>query len=251
MVDFRYRACTTINHYARSIKKLHRKVGVEVVFTDWGSDVPLSQGLTLSSEAASITRFIFVTKEKIRQTQEVADQFHTTRSLNTSISHSKGKFLFLTNADQLMPQTALQNLVHLLCGEMSMESDPTETLMVVPRIQVPWQFLQRQPTLKEWDRYLHFNEYALLHELASPDSYVFGSTCRFVVSRQLANRLGALDEKQSGWGWSDIHFCFRTTQEHDFVFLSNVGIQVFHMGHAPFGRRSRYRLRWNLTGRIK
>ena len=49
--------------------------------------------------------------------------------------------------------------------------------------------------------------------------------------------LRGLDERHSGWGWSDVDFGMRALQSHPIFWLSAIGMSMFHMGHAPSGRR--------------
>jgi hypothetical protein len=209
---------------------------VEIVIVDWGSNCPLSQSLAISPEAKSVCRFLFVPQEATKHAQNHENTFHQTRAWNVALRRAKGRFVFLSNADQLMPRNALNSLLQLLNWELHVPVDIENILMLMPRLQIPWQLCQRNISLEEWDRYFFFNEYAVSHEPVPPLSYVFGSSAGFVFSKKLGEQLRGMDETQSGWGWSDIEFCFRAVQAREFVYLSNLGIYQFHMEHPPAGK---------------
>ena len=237
MLDFRYRLETTLNSYAHALQSLNREAEAEIVVTDWGSETPLCKTLELSEPARKIARFVYVPQEIIRKTQGGEVFYHVPRACNVGMRRARGKYVFVTNTDQLVPTSALESLLRLLNGEIQIPVDILEIIMLVPRVQVPWQFVERKPTLVEWEQFMFMNEYALLHQPHPPESNWFGSTSGFVFSAAINRELHGFDEMQAGWGWGDIEFGFRAIQERLFVHLSNLGISAFHMGHPPSGRR--------------
>ena len=249
MPDFRYRITTTLNHYASTLTALARLDQVELVVVDWGSRTPLSACLELSDQARRLCRFLYASKAVLRRTQEDENLFHSTRSCNVALRRARGRYLFLTNADQLMPQHSMDSLLRLLTGALTAPLAIENALMIVPRVQVPWQFAASRPSVEDWDRYIALNEYALAREPSPPQSYVFGSTAGFVFSNSMCQELGGLNEVQAGWGWSDIEFCIRATMRRSYLYLSSFGVEMFHMGHAPSGGRSTRpissQLRWS------
>ena len=233
MLDFKYRVSTCIEHYARSLKSLGRLGQLEIEFVDWGSVAPLSSSLDLSTEGAALCRFLYVSPEIVRRTQAGSDSFHATRSCNAGLRRARGRYLLLGGADQLLPKSSLESLLRLLNGELDVPIRVEDTLMMVPRLQVPWQFVQRKPSLEDWDHFMFFNEYALPREPLPPLSYMFGGAGGIVFSKKIMNRTRGLNEELSNWGMNDVDFGFRVTQEADFVHLNNLGIQFFHMEHPP------------------
>lgn len=237
MLDFAYRLSTTLNFYGRSLKTLGRTSQVELLITDWGSDVPLCESVSLTEEACRVSSFLYVRKETISETQDGEGYYHVARACNAGLRRSQGDFIFITSTDQLMPTTSLESLLRLLNGELSVPIETADSFLIVPRIQVPWQFVARKPTLEEWDKFMFLSEYALIHQPALPESNWYGSTSGFVLSREMNLALRGLDEKQPGWGWGDIEYAFRGAREGPPIYLSNLGISSFHMGHPPSGTR--------------
>ena len=237
MLDFRYWLETTLNSYSRSLDLIGRRAQVEILVTDWGSDVPLSQSLSLSSSACEIVRFYHVPEEIIRRTQAGENYYHIARACNVGLRRARGNFIFVTSTDQLIPTQALESLLRLLAGETHVPLSIADAFLVVPRVQVPWQFVITRPTLPEWEEYMFANEYALHHQPIPSESNLFGSTSGFIFSKTANTDLRGLDEQQPGWGWGDVEFGFRAILGRAFFYLSNLGISSFHMGHPPTGSR--------------
>jgi len=236
-LDFRYRITTTLNHFARSLKNLGRLEDVEICVTDWGSQIPMARTLELSPEAAQICRFIYVPPEVIRATQDGKEYFHTTRALNVALRRGCGRFLTLMGADLIFLQHSLEAMLNLLDGKVGLPINIDRTLMMVPRLEVPWQFLERQPGLEEWDRYLLLNEYSL-SQVPTVAKNVLAGAGGFMMHRDLYHQVQGCDERLTGWGWSDNDLGLRVSQNYPFLWLSSVGIFMFDMGHPPTGRRA-------------
>ena len=109
---------------------------------------------------------------------------------------------------------------------------------MIPRFDVPWQFLERRPNLEEWDRYL------LLLAKNTPMEPVkyfsnFGGAGALLTSRLLWKALRGFDERNSGWGWADNEFGIRVSQNYPWLSLSAFGVFLYHMEHTPHaGRRA-------------
>jgi hypothetical protein len=237
MLDFKYRLTTTLDFYACSMERLGRLDEIELIVTDWGSPRPLAESLVLSQAAQRIARFIYVPPEAITRTQNGQTYYHIARSLNVGLRRSRGQYVFLTNTDQLVPTTAMESLMRFLRGEVPSPVTAEAALMVVPRVQVPWQFVETRPTFAEWEKFMFVNEYALVHEPLPPFNSWFGGTSGYIFAHDTNAELRGFDERQPGWGFGDVEFGFRAIQDRPFVFLSNLGIRAFHMGHPPAGSR--------------
>ena len=234
--DFIYRITTTLNHTARSIHNLGQMDNIEILITDWGSRAPMSQTLKLSEEAVKICRFIYVQPEVIRSTQNGEEYFHISRACNVAIHRAGGKFILSAPCDQLIHQHSLDVLLNLLDGRIKVPVNVDSTLLMMPRIEVPWQFIEHQPDFDEWDRYMLLNEYSL-SRVPIEQLNQFGGSGGFLLPTNIYHKLGGFDEVFSGWGWSDNELGFRASQVLPHLWLSSIGVFMFDMGHKPVGRR--------------
>jgi hypothetical protein len=235
MLDFLYRITTTINHLSRSIKNLGLAKQIEILVTDWGSQVPMAQTLELSSEAAEVCTFIYVPREVILATQEDKDYFHTSRAPNVAIRRACGKYIMLYTADTLILEHSLEQMVRMLKGDINLPIDVKGTFIYIPRLNVPWQFLERRPGIEEWDRYLHL---VSKNEPLEPKGFFFlGHAGALMMHHTLWQKYRGFDERMSRWGFNDIDLGFRVTHNHPFFSLSGIGVFLYHMAHKSDGRR--------------
>jgi predicted O-methyltransferase YrrM len=237
MLDFRYRITTTINYIARNLKRLRRLDDVEILVTDWGSDFPMAQSLPLTPEAGRICRFIYVFPSVVCAVQNGVKNFHTTIAMNAALRRARGEFVMVSAADTLIPQHSLDAILGLLDGRLHMPMAVDHTYFMCSRYQVPWQFVQREPSLDEWDRYL------LLHagEFERGETAIFSVSAgagALMMHRSLWHELRGFDERLGGYGQSDVELGLRVTQCCPWVELSSIGVSLFHMEHPPFGRRA-------------
>jgi hypothetical protein len=236
MPDFRYRITTTINHFARSFKQLGRLDDVEILVTDWGSLIPMGQTLKLSPEAARITRFIYISSEFIRSIQNGRDDFNASLAPNVAMRRANGKFILFSNADTLIPRYSMDTLFRLINDEIQISVDVERTFFLLPRLQVPWQFIERQPSLEEWDRYFLLCSKNTVLE-PTPGYSFFGWAGAFIMHRSMWHNLRGMDERYAGYGNNDTDLGFRVSQHYPCLSLSSIGIILYHMGHSSKGQR--------------
>lgn len=233
MGNFKYRITTCLNYLARNLKDLGRLDDVEVLVTDWGSDVPLAKVLHLSPEAGRICRFVYV-HPTIACAVQSDGSFCQTLAVNVSLRRGKGKFLTLLETDSLFLWHSLQALLELLDGKLAVPFDINRMLFLVPRYKVPWEVVQREPTLEEWDRYLLLNAGSLPRPQGLSG---LGISCSGqMMHRSLWHACRGYDQRLRYWGWSDAELTLRVTQYYPWVDLSSLGVSLFHMEHWPRNR---------------
>lgn len=234
--DFRYRITTTLNYLARGLSQLQRLDDVEIVITDWGSNIPLVHSLALSKEAAEISRFIYVPSEVVRAAQCGNGNFHTSMSLNVGIRRSEGQFIFVGAADILITSQSLEALFLVLEGKRYPDICPAQTLFLCPRYDIPWQFVERQPGLEEWNRYLLLSGSELNYAYESLLAVCSGAGA-LLMHAELWDRARGIDESYAAYGYNDVDLGLRVTQLYPWIGLSSLGVNCYHMGHRPIGRR--------------
>ncbi len=237
MLDFRYRLATTISYLARNLQRLGRLDDVEVLFADWGSDPPLARSLTLDADSARLTRFVHVPQSVTREIRGTATGYHTAMALNVSIRRARGEYILVTGSDTLISQGSLDCLLKVLSGVSPVPFAPERTYMQLRRNQISWRFVHRRPTRDEFDRYL------LLNPMGIPDPHwarfsLGEGSGGILVHRSRWHELRGVDERMAGYGRSDFDLCMRVSQQYPWVELSGLGVILYHMEHAPYGRRA-------------
>lgn len=237
MLDFKYRVTTTINHIARNLQRLGHLDEVEIVVVDWGSEVPLAEILALTDEAVQICRFIYVPIEIVKAVQNGKDSFHNSKACNAGIRRATGEFVMCSASDTLIPMNSLEAILRLLQGELTLPIRVAQTYFLCNRVHAPWQFVQSQPDLDEWDRYLLLAR-GIEHEAGWCHSFLGISRGGQMMHASLWKRFRGLAEQIGGWGFSDLELMIRVSQYYPWLELSSIGVMLCHMGHSPYGKRA-------------
>ena len=229
MGNFKYRITSCLNFAARNLAQLGLLDEVELLVTDWGSEVPLSQVLPLTPEAALITRFFHVPRAV------AGERFCPVVATNVALRRGRGRFLMLFDADSLVPRFALRNLVDALAGRVPAPFDLERNLMLFSRYHVPFETCQHELVLEAWEPYLSRAAGVIPREQAL--SGLGGSSAGLLMHRDRWYEVGAFDEKLTLNGWSDADLAMRVTQRYGWIDLSCLGVGAFHQEHWPTNKR--------------
>ncbi len=236
MGNFKYRITTCLNYVAHHLSKLGRLEDVELMVTDWNSEVPLARVLALSPEARRICRFVCVPPSIAQTVQSPGEVFYPTCADNTALRRAQGEFLVLFDADSLIPCQSLQNLLDLLDGKIRVPYRLDQVFMFGDRYQVPWETVQREPSLEDWDRYFLLNSGQLPPDVKSYGLGIFGAAQ--MMHRSIWYACRGYNQQLRISGWLDAELTLRVTQLYPWVNLASFGISLFHMEHWPKGRRT-------------
>ncbi len=235
MGNFQYRLATCLNYIARHLRDLGRLNDVEVLITDWNSEVPLSKVLPLSPDAGHICRFVCVPPQ-IAQTQlQPGEVFYPTCAINTSVRRAQGQFVMLFDADSLFPRYSLQALLDLLDSKTDVLYPLDRVFYFGHRYQVPWEIVQREPSLDEWDRYFVLNNGQLPPDSLPYGLGIFGAAQ--MMHRSIWHACRGYNQQLRVQGWLDGELTLRVTQRYPWINLASLGISIFHMEHWAHGRR--------------
>ncbi|MGE4563282.1 MAG: hypothetical protein AB7F32_00300 [Victivallaceae bacterium] len=207
--DFKRRLVQSMNFLAWSAGQAGVLERLEVVLTDWNSDVPLSSELKLSAAAAAIVRFVEVPPELARPLNYGKTPFHTARSLNVAFRRARGRYIGMMPADILLTRFALHSLFELLEHRQSAWFSPEDAMMGIPR-----RFLPNYgddgayfTTPESIERLLGAADFFL-----APDAFSKGLASGFglfILAAERLHRLRGCNEQIGGWGNSDIELGLR------------------------------------------
>jgi hypothetical protein len=236
--DFLYRLQTTLNFNARAVEKIGRFSAVEIVVVDWGSTVPLREVLALEEPAAFSTSFVELSPETAAQYSEAPSGMHGPRATNAGIRRAKGQFVGIQGADLLMTNASWQALLSVLEDRRHNLLDLSKSYLQIPRRQVPWSFVARQPSLDQWERWLlTCDKAAAEHRGSSPSTG--GGMGALILHRNLWHDVRGLEESFSGWGYSDTDLALRISPHYSWIDAGTYGVMCYKMQHAPGGHRGR------------
>ena len=226
------RLATSLNHLAENLRKEGRQNEVEVVYVDWGSDLPVAEAVKLTQDAAAIVRFVEVDSKVAAELGEPGS-FYATLAVNVGVRRARGDYIMLADSDGLMRRSALSSLLRLLDGRLDPDFDPTRHILPIRRIQIPYDIVRRKPSLRRWDELLGNLQPGARTE--SPGTGCLGGfSAGQLMHRHLWHEFGGYNESlKRPWGWSDNELMLRVTQKYDWADLVAYGVMAFHMEHGP------------------
>ncbi len=227
MGNFRWRLVTMINFIAEAAERIGRLREVEIMVCDWNSDVPLHKEIPLSPLSAQITRFVVVRRDVAEKVQGESN-FPDPISNNVAARHSTGRFLGYTGTDILYPSGSLLALFSVLENKIP-GVDAHRSVLIGGRRHIPVHMTNRQPSLQTLVGYVNRN--ATFFPL-DPGGVGNGAPTNLImVSRERWHECGGVDEKLVHWGWTDVDFVLRNTQDYALVHLDHFGVNLLHLEH--------------------
>lgn len=236
MGNYKYRLTTSINYLARNLKQIGRLEEVEILVTDWNSETPIAKVLPLSKEAGEITQFIYVPPTVAAKFQQPDQVFHSSCSMNVALRRATGEFLMVVDADTLMPLLSLKAICEFLEGKVALPLDRERCFFLGNRRHIPWEVVQRELSLEEWDVYLLLNAGELVRDRGWPGLGV--CQIAWLAHRSIWHECQGFNQQLHYWGWNDAELTLRITQNYPWINLESLGILLFHMEHWPYNRRT-------------
>jgi hypothetical protein len=228
--DFSYRLTTSINYMAAKLAEIKRLDEVEFLVADWGSDPALQTAVRFSPEAARVTRFIHVPRERVMELQDGKTTFNSHKACNVALRRATGRFSVVTAADTFLPLCALSNLLKVLDGT-SLSPFPLErTYFQIPRFHIPWSYVRRRPDVTRLD------EIVSSRTTAFPFDDFLGSgggAGMLLASWKLWSAMGGVIDDTPEWGYSDNEFLERVARWCSHVDTMGIGVISFHLEHPP------------------
>ncbi len=229
MGDFKGRLSTCLNYLARGLRLIGRTDQVEVLVTDWNSDSPLGDALSLTSEAAALVRFVRVPPAEARKKMREGQSFNGPCAANAAIRRAASSFVMFHGADTLWPAASLDTLLKLLAGELPLPWPAETCLFLCGRKMVPWRAVQTAGDLIDWDRYIALHAGELPRERWWPGLGMCASAQ--LMHRDLWRACRGYNEALGDWGWSDAELTLRVTQRHPWMELLSFGVVTLDMEH--------------------
>jgi len=236
MGNYKYRLTTSINYLARNLKQIGRLEEVEILVTDWNSETAIAKVLPLSTEAGEITQFIYVPPNVAAKFQQPDQVFHSSCSMNVALRRATGEFLMVVDADTLMPLLSLKAICEFLEGKVALPLDRERCFFLGNRRHIPWEVVQRELSLEEWDVYLLLNAGELERDRGWPGLGV--CQIAWLAHRSIWHECQGFNQQLHYWGWNDAELTLRITQNYPWINLESLGILLFHMEHWPYNQRT-------------
>jgi hypothetical protein len=241
MGDSRFRLETTLNYTAAAVAALGAEHDVELVVTDWGSDVPLAEVVRLGPAAARLTRFVCVPPDVARARQG-SSPFPEVLALNTAARRAQGAFIGRIDQDTLTGAGFIGTFLGWARGATALPppfSRPlAETLLFANRRSIPYRLAVRRPPLGPLTRFLR--EHGTRLPIETARVFYTSDVGVWLAHRELWDACGGYDERMIFMNEMDPDMVRRLMTRHPLVDLGPlVAWDFFHLDHYhPRGSRS-------------
>ncbi|MHC9544298.1 MAG: glycosyltransferase family A protein [Vulcanimicrobiota bacterium] len=227
--DFKRRFEQSMNFLAYSARKAGVLDNIEVLFTDWNSDISLAEVIGFSNEASRIVKFIIVPPDIAREYNYNNTPFHTTVSINTAIRRANGRFIAFMPGDVLVPEFTLDRLFRIIREETATFFDLHKSLLCIPRKLIPENFNDdfswSGKDMNQISRSLVNMDFCLQSSYICPGD--IGGSGMFVFDIAVVEELCGFDENFGGWGNSDHYFALEAGRKYPIVNLFGYGLFVY------------------------
>ena len=230
--DYLYRLSSTILFWQKGFKE--SKKSFEIVLVDWGSKTPLSKDLIplVEGHEQIPLRIIEVPPAKVAQYSK-GKNFYSTLAVNVGVRRAKGEFILFTGTDTLMPIFSLETLIRKLQKSNTKCFDLKKSYLHVPRYNIPFDIVQRQPSTEEWEIQSELLTENLIPE-APGSTFLGGFAGGQLMHRKLWMECQGYNEAlNKTWGWCDNEMVLRLSEKYPWVNLAPYGIYMLHMEHGP------------------
>ena len=231
MGNSRWRLQTALNYVAKQVDDLGRCGDVEVIVTDWGSDIPLQNALRLSPAAAKIVSFLAVPPELARELQKDSP-FPEVLTVNAAARRANGQYIGRIDQDTLVGKRFLETFFDLHEGRRKLPVALPSALMFANQRMVPYRFAVRCPPFWAVDRYIGSFGRSLKIELTPLRAFYAHGVGLWLIHRDLWDECGGYDERMIYPNEQEINMIARLIKRYEMVDLGKlVDYDFYHVEH--------------------
>lgn len=208
---------------------------IEIIVSDWGSEKPLANVLSLISEAAGRVHFLNVSKE-IAQKIQKDSKFPEVLALNAAARRASGDYIGRIDNDTVVGLEFFQKFFSLLKGKSDLLFDSQKAFLFVERRSVPYRFSCRSYSLKNVQLFLLIFGQKLKIESAREYGKPFwwSPVGIMLFHKNIWQECQGYDENLLYWGWMEGDLALRLKQKYQLVdFKDHVNNYFYHLEHYP------------------
>jgi hypothetical protein len=150
-----WRLQTALNSTAKNIHELGREEHIEIILSDWGSEVPLREVLKLSSVAAAIVKFVNVPPRIAREVQRDSP-FSEVHALNAAVRRANGRYIGRIDQDTLVGKRFFKTFLDMLEHNTQLKNPIHSVLLFSNRRSVPYRFVSQNPSFASVNRFIQW-----------------------------------------------------------------------------------------------
>lgn len=224
--NFLQRLQFNLNKLELNLKELNIK-DVEILVTDWGSEIPLSTALI--TDNFKFTKFIHVPSH-LSNTYSPDSKFSLSQSLNTGYRRSKGEYVFFIDGDSYIPKKSFSNLYNLLKNFKSTDN----IFYWASRYHLPYKIHSNIFDINDLDDIIfdwENNKNIWKHDKINLE-YFRGTAMGLLLSKHICEESSCFYEQLNKWGWIDIEIHNRLSNKYTCCGdLEDLDMHFFHLDH--------------------
>ena len=233
MGNSRWRLETSINLALLNAKEAFFLDKLEIIVSDWGSEVPLSEVLNLVPEAKDRVKFVHVPPD-IAAMEQKDSKFPEVIALNAAARRSSGEYIGRIDNDTVVGTDFFAKFEQLYENNPTDELDLADSFLFVERKSVPYRISRLSLQLKLISRFIKF--FSIFFKVESAKDwgreFWWSPVGIMMFHRDIWNATQGYDERLIYWGWMEGDLALRLGQKHKIVEFSKfVGYNFYHLEH--------------------
>ena len=233
MGNSRWRLETSINLALLNAKNAKFLGKLEILVSDWGSEVPLSEVLNLIPEAKGRVKFIHVALD-IAKVEQKDSKFPEVIALNSVARRASGEYIGRIDNDTVVGADFFRKFEQYHKNNPTDELDLADSFLFVERKSIPYRVSRLSLPRSLISFFLKIFSSFLKLESATDWGKEFWHSPVGVMMfhRDIWNATHGYDEKLIYWGWMETDYAIRLSQRHHIInFGDHVGHHFFHLEH--------------------
>ena len=155
MGNSKWRLETSINLALLNAKKADFLGQVEIIVSDWGSEIPLRDVLQLVPEAEARVKFVHTPRD-ISIIEQKDSKFPEVIALNAAARRASGEYIGRIDNDTVVGEEFFRKFTQLDKSSPTDELDLTDSFLFVERRSVPYRISRLSLSLNQIDLFIKF-----------------------------------------------------------------------------------------------
>ena len=233
MGNSRWRLETSINLALLNAKDANFLDKLEIIVSDWGSEIPLSEVLNLVPEAKDRVKFVHVPPD-IAKVEQKDSKFPEVIALNAAARRANGEYIGRIDNDTVIGADFFRKFEQLHKNNPADELDLADSFLFVERKSVPYRISRLSLPLPLISSFIKFSSNFFKVESAKDwgREFWWSPVGIMMFHRDIWDATKGYDERLIYWGWMEGDLALRLEQKHKIVEFSKfVGYNLYHLEH--------------------
>lgn len=236
-----WRLQTTLDFLAANVSAAGKESEVEIVVADWGSEIPLSDALVLTPDAAALTSFLWI-PPAIASDLQGDSPFPEVLALNAAAKRAKGDFIGRIDQDTLVGTRFLETFFALREGRQKVAVPMEAALFFSNRRSIPYGISAQSPGLDDLHRLVRLAGGRMRIEKDYNLPFWSQAVGIWLLHRSLWWECGGYDERLRHHNWMETDMIVRLKEKYPIVNLGElVACDFYHLAHDNYYTRGQGR----------